>query len=70
MSLAPDVSELTCPFCGFLEPLSMPEDACVFFHMCRGCGTMLRPKPGDCCVFCSFGSVSCPPKSREGSCEC
>ncbi|WP_349666169.1 GDCCVxC domain-containing (seleno)protein, partial [Sinorhizobium sp. 6-117] len=22
---------------------------------------LLRPRPGDCCVFCSFGSVKCPP---------
>nr|WP_304572174.1 GDCCVxC domain-containing (seleno)protein [Salinisphaera sp. LB1] len=21
---------------------------------------MLKPKPGDCCVFCSFGTVPCP----------
>ncbi|MGH6968533.1 MAG: GDCCVxC domain-containing (seleno)protein [Stellaceae bacterium] len=22
---------------------------------------MLRPKSGTCCVFCSYGSVPCPP---------
>jgi hypothetical protein len=21
----------------------------------------LRPKQGDCCVFCSYGTVPCPP---------
>ncbi len=21
----------------------------------------MKPKPGDCCVFCSFGDVPCPP---------
>jgi hypothetical protein len=26
-----------------------------------GCGQLLRPKPGHCCVFCSFGSIPCPP---------
>jgi hypothetical protein len=25
----------------------------------------LRPKPGDCCVFCSFGSVKCPPIQEQ-----
>jgi GNAT superfamily N-acetyltransferase len=25
------------------------------------CATVLRPKAGDCCVFCSYGSVECPP---------
>jgi hypothetical protein len=39
----------------------MPVDACLFFHVCAACGVMLRPKPGDCCVFCSYGSVPCPP---------
>ena len=39
----------------------MPTDACLFFHPCEECGVMLRPKPGDCCVFCSYGSVPCPP---------
>src|SRR6516162_10073916 len=28
---------------------------------CTGCGVQLRPKAGDCCVFCSYGSVRCPP---------
>jgi hypothetical protein len=26
---------------------------------------MLRPKKGDCCVFCSYGSVLCPPIQAE-----
>lgn len=38
----------------------MPTDACQFFYECANCGTLLRPKPGDCCVFCSYGSVHCP----------
>ena len=38
-----------------------------FFYMCTGCGAMLRPKPGDCCVFCSYGSVPCPPIQAERS---
>ncbi|MGH6888282.1 MAG: GDCCVxC domain-containing (seleno)protein [Rhizomicrobium sp.] len=39
----------------------MPCDACICFFECRGCGAMLRPSSGDCCVFCSWGSVPCPP---------
>ena len=30
-------------------------------------GAALRPKPGDCCVFCSYGSVPCPPVQMERS---
>ena len=41
---------------------TMPTDACLFFYECTGCRVRLRPKPGDCCVFCSYGDVPCPPK--------
>jgi hypothetical protein len=39
----------------------MPTDACVFFYDCKGCGERLKPLPSSCCVFCSYGSVPCPP---------
>jgi hypothetical protein len=55
-------SVITCPHCGFAQREAMPTDACRFFYDCRQCGARLRPKHGDCCVFCSFGSVPCPPK--------
>lgn len=47
----------------------MPTTACLFFHQCTGCGNLLRPKDGDCCVFCSYGSVPCPPV-QEGGRDC
>jgi hypothetical protein len=54
-------STITCPACGHARLETMPQDACQFFYECTGCGTLLRPKHGHCCVFCSFGSVPCPP---------
>lgn len=62
------VSMITCPNCGHRQEETMPTDACQFFYDCKHCGTMLRPHPGDCCVFCSFGSVPCPPvqQARAG----
>ena len=56
-------SELVCPICGFAKRETMPIDSCQFFYECTSCHTVLRPKPGDCCVFCSYGSVKCPSKS-------
>ena len=50
-------SVLTCRRCGFAAQETMPTDACLFFYKCRNCKALPRPKPGDCCVFCSFGSV-------------
>lgn len=54
-------SQLTCPSCQARYTQTMPMDACIYFFECGACGAMLRPKPGDCCVFCSYGSVPCPP---------
>jgi hypothetical protein len=67
-------STITCPECGAAETETMPVDACLYFYTCRGRGTRLKPKPGDCCVFCSYGSVPCPPvqgagPGRAGCCE-
>jgi hypothetical protein len=61
-------SVLTCPYCGQVELETMPTDACQFFYECNGCKALLRPNAGDCCVFCSFGSVKCPPVQAQKSC--
>jgi hypothetical protein len=61
-------SLLTCPACGHTAVEIMPRDACVYFYDCKGCGMRLKPKPGDCCVFCSYGSRPCPPKQEGGAC--
>lgn len=60
-------SVLTCPECARSERLAMPTDGCVFFHECSHCHVVLRPNRGDCCVFCSFGSVRCPSMQVETS---
>ena len=61
-------STLTCPTCGARSEETMPSDACLYFHECPSCGTLLRPLPGHCCVFCSFGSVPCPPVRLASPC--
>jgi hypothetical protein len=61
-------SLLTCPFCGFKKEEKMPVDACQYFYKCERCGITLKPKAGDCCVFCSFGSVPCPPIQQNKNC--
>lgn len=40
----------------------MPVNACQYFYECENCGTLLRPKAGDCCVYCSFAEPRCPSK--------
>jgi hypothetical protein len=63
-------SVITCPECGTAKLETMPTDACQFFYVCTGCGIKLRPNSGDCCVFCSYGSVACPPMQAENSTSC
>jgi hypothetical protein len=63
-------STLTCPKCGFQATETTPLDACQFFYVCKGCGEKLKPQPGDCCVFCSYGSVPCPPIQQHGKGSC
>jgi hypothetical protein len=55
-------STIKCPYCGFNSTETMPTDHCVITYICAGCSRTLRPKPGDCCVFCSYGDVRCPPE--------
>ncbi len=59
-------STLACPFCGSRSAHDMPTDACQFLLDCPVCLQVIRPKPGDCCVFCSYGDTKCPP--RQGDC--
>ncbi|HEY1751602.1 MAG TPA: GDCCVxC domain-containing (seleno)protein [Caulobacteraceae bacterium] len=60
------VSTLTCPECGAQAAETMPTDACWFFYDCGACGARLKPKPGHCCVFCSYGTLPCPPVQACG----
>ncbi|TAJ47452.1 MAG: MerC domain-containing protein [Chitinophagaceae bacterium] len=61
-------STITCPVCGHSKEEVMPTNACTFFYECENCKTRLQPKQGDCCVFCSYGTVKCPPIQAGESC--
>jgi hypothetical protein len=62
-------SVITCPHCGHQAAETMPTDACQFLYICASCDARLKPKTGDCCVFCSYGSAPCPPFQAEHSGE-
>ncbi len=61
-------STITCPNCGFNKKEIMPTNACQYFYKCEQCNTVLKPKQGDCCVYCSYGTVKCPPIQAGESC--
>ncbi len=60
-------SVITYPGCGHAQSEHMPENACVRYYDCKQCGELLEPRAGDCCVFCSFGSVPCPPVQLDAA---
>ncbi|HET6630999.1 MAG TPA: GDCCVxC domain-containing (seleno)protein [Woeseiaceae bacterium] len=47
----------------------MPVDACRYYYHCENCHAVLKSKAGDCCVYCSYGSVRCPPAQLGGTCS-
>lgn len=60
-------TRLTCPMCGQVQVLEMPSDACQYFFECSHCYALLKPRPGDCCIFCSYADVACPPRQQAKS---
>lgn len=58
---------LTCPKCSTEQKVDMPENARQHFYKCTHCGETLKPKDGDCCVFCSYADKQCPPKQIEAN---
>ncbi|MBX7043250.1 MAG: phage terminase large subunit family protein [Ignavibacteria bacterium] len=64
------VSTIRCPECGFTHEEDIPENACLWYYTCLGCGTILRPLEKDCCVFCSYGTFKCiPVQMNIGCCD-
>lgn len=63
-------SIVTCPKCEHTKEETMPTDACQYFYKCEKCGEALKPVNNDCCVFCSYGSVPCPPIQQSGKKDC
>ncbi|MGE5521917.1 MAG: GDCCVxC domain-containing (seleno)protein [Candidatus Dadabacteria bacterium] len=61
-------SVISCPVCGFEKEEAMPIDACLYFYTCTNCGIIIKPKQGYCCVFCSYGTVPCPPVQMQKPC--
>ncbi|MFL2848527.1 MAG: GDCCVxC domain-containing (seleno)protein [Pseudohongiellaceae bacterium] len=64
------VSVIRCPKCEFKKEETMPLKSCQWYYECNNCRAILRPQKGDCCVFCSFGTVPCPPVQDNGKTTC
>jgi hypothetical protein len=62
------LSNITCPSCCHKKEETMPTDACLYFYECENCHIRLKPQQDDCCVFCSYGTVKCPPIQMGANC--
>lgn len=60
---------ITCPRCKHTERVTMPVNACQRFHRCEACAYLMKPRRGDCCVFCSYADTPCPPRQAEQASE-
>ena len=51
---------MKCPNCRTTETVTMDPKIPGDFFTCKECEKTHEPRLGDCCVYCSYGSVNCP----------
>lgn len=50
---------ITCPKCGHKQEMDIPDNRCIAFYKCEGCGQLIKAEES-CCVFCDYGDKPCP----------
>mgnify|MGYP001810438122 CR=1 FL=1 len=58
MTWSPLTVELVCPQCSTRIATSIEPSACILSHTCPGCGIVIRPRPGEGCIFSSYGKAN------------
>jgi len=48
---------VTCPSCNHKQTMMMPRNFCERSFHCYNCKKDHAEKPGDCCIFCSYGQL-------------
>jgi hypothetical protein len=54
-------TKVTCPVCRVVHVEQMPTEGWLFLYVCPSCEELVCPRPGECCVFCSYADQVCPP---------
>ncbi|WP_315860208.1 tRNA-dependent cyclodipeptide synthase [Cyanobium sp. A2C-AMD] len=52
------ISEMVCPQCRTRISKSIALSVCIVCHKCPGCSMVIRPRPGEGCVFSSYGNAA------------
>lgn len=58
-------SVITCPQCNHQKEEEMPLNSCLHIYECEKCDELLKPKNNNECIFCSYGSITCPPMQEN-----
>ena len=66
--LTPSGSLASLKATSILVKETMPTNACQYFYECGNCKKILQPTGNDCCVYCSYGTVACPPIQLDENC--
>ncbi|WP_370277722.1 GDCCVxC domain-containing (seleno)protein [Pontibacterium sp.] len=61
-------TQIRCPHCGVQQQETMPTNACIWYWQCPQCQALVTPKKGDCCVYCSYATMPCPPVQLGAHC--
>jgi len=58
-------STVKCPLCGYRREEEMLVNIVHHSYECGNCKAVIKPKEGDCCVYCSYGTIECPPIQKN-----
>jgi hypothetical protein len=56
---------IKCPHCKAEQETLMPNNSNQIAFVCSACRKTMLIAEGDCCVFCSYGSIKCLPKQAN-----
>ena len=56
---------IKCPYCSHKKTEVMPINFCQFLYNCEACKKLIKPIKGDCCIYCSYGSIPCPTVQKD-----
>ena len=57
-------AKLLCPKCKIGQIIDIPENSCLQFYICSGCGYTFSAK--ECCIICDYTDKKCSlPKTTK-----
>ncbi len=54
-----DTVQISCPYCGSRDQVSIPDNAQEYQHRCNRCKRLIHARQDEHCVICSYGDQKC-----------